>query len=262
MSNNRKKYRNHNIIQNTMCIFVVVFINGISNMDYALTYVSILATVIAITVALNVAYNFFSIHDFRKKLETLEESVNKDMYDLKENIDKRIKIVEDNTNDKLSTLQVEIEKFREMNKVYAQLLYEVNNANAKFRFNDGCYFEAILEELKNIYHVTTHKDSFSKEKFDEIIGAKYWFIANDIQKYNSDKYVCSDKNDERNKLIAIRDEIILVCKKIESHKNSINVTDKLTPIFFVVRNLIDDLYYHHQVNLNSIYWEKVCKLAK
>ena len=85
-----------------------------------------------------------------------------------ENIGKRIKIVEDNTNNKLSTLQVEIEKFREMNKVYAQLLYEVNNANAKFRFNDGCYFEAILEELKNIYHVTTHKDSFSKEKFDEI----------------------------------------------------------------------------------------------
>lgn len=72
----------------------------------------------------------------------------------------------------------------------------------------------------------------------------------------------SNKDDERNKLVKVRDEIILICKKIESHKNSIDVKEKLTPIFFVVRNLIDDLYYRHPVNRNTDYWNIVRKLAE
>lgn len=231
-------------------------------MDTASTYISILVTLIAVIVALNVAYNFFSIHDFRKKLEDLQKNVNNDLQDLRNNIKKRIQTVENNTNEKLDRIQLEIEKFEEMNKVYAQLMYEVNNANAKFRFNDCCYFEAIFEELNNIYHVIAHKECFTSDKFEEIIGAKYWFIANDILKCENDKYAQSNKDDERNKLVKVRDEIILIYKKIESHKNSIDVKEKLTPIFFVVRNLIDDLYYRHPVNRNTDYWNIVRKLAE
>lgn len=227
-------------------------------MDNTLTYISILATLIAIIVAINVAYNFFSIHEFRKKLETIQENLNNDLYKLKDDINEKIV----STTEELTKIQSEIEKFKKMNEAFVQLMYEMNNANAKFRFNDGCYFEAILVELKNIYHITIHKNSFSQKKYKEIIDVKYWFIANDILKYEDDKYVRNDNADEKNELINIRDNIIRVCNEIESHQNSINVKDKLTPIFFVVRNLLDDLYYNHPIETNSQYWNKVRELAK
>lgn len=232
------------------------------DMNSSLTFISIIATLIAIIVALSVAYNFIAIGDLRKKVESLEREFSEKFNNICKDFENKHSELHQSLQSKISSIQTEIDKFNEMNKVYAQLMYEVNNANAKFKYNDNCIFETIIEELKNIYHVICHKECFTTDKFKEIIAAKYWFIANDILRYSKDKYIVSTDNGERNKLITQRDDIIKLCNTIQMHPNAVDVEKKLTPIFFVVRNLIDDLYYGHQIKETGENWEIVRRIAQ
>lgn len=231
-------------------------------MNLSLTVISIIATLIAIIVALSVAYNFISIGDLRKKIESHESKSSEQFNQIRKDFENKHSELHQSLQSKIFSIQTEIDKFNEMNKVYAQLMYEVNNANAKFKYNDNCIFETIIEELKNIYHIICHKECFTIDKFNEIVAAKYWFIANDILRYNKDKYISSIDNGERNKLITQRDDIIKLCNIIQQHPNAVDVEKKLTPIFFVVRNLIDDLYYGHQIKETGEYWDIVRRIAQ
>lgn len=220
-------------------------------MGIALTFISILVAFIAIFVAINVAYNFYSIHDFQKRLGNMELT-----------FQKRVSVIEDSVNAKVEEINREVRLFREVNKVYVNIIYQVHNANAKFSFNDRHYFEAIVHELRNIYHITLHKQDFSLYEFNQYIGAKYWFIAQDTLKYESDDYLNSTDDSVRNKTLELRNEIIALCSKIEQHPNAIDVEEKLRLIRRVIPTLIDDLYYHKPIHPYGGDWDKIRVLAK
>ena len=151
-------------------------------METSLTIISIMVAIIGVLVTFNVVYNFVSIHDFHKRLKKLEDD------------NKKI-------NDELIHYKYE-------RKVLVEILYHIHTANARFSFNDKHYFEAIVHELKNIYHITNHKSEYSDFEFNQKIGVKYHFIAQDTLKYNEDFNKNSTNNDDRNKLIEFRNDIV------------------------------------------------------
>ena len=216
-----------------------------------LTIISVLATFIGISVALIVAFNFYSIYDFQKRQKKLESD-----------FEDKISSMETSFNSKMREVEKEFVLCKEVNHVYVKIMYEVHNANAKFCYNDKHYFEAIVHELRNIYHVTEHKSSFSEYEFAQIIGVKYWFIAQDVQKYGEDEYLCSDDEGKRNKVLTQRDEIISLCTRIETHVNAIDVEMKLLPIRRVIPTLIDDMYYHKPITPTGKDWDRIREMAK
>lgn len=220
-------------------------------MQTTLTIISIFTAFIAVFVAINVAYNFYSIHDFQKRLRQIE-SIFKD----------EVSKIETNVNTKIDQVDIELNKYKELSKGYVDIMYQVHSANANLSFNDKRYFEAIVHELKNIYHITKHKSDFSDKEFNEFIGVKYWFIAQDILKYKDDRYINSKEDGERNKALERRNEIIQICENIEKHPNAIDVDNKFKVVRRVLPTLIDDMYYYKPINPFGGDWEKIRELAK
>ena len=159
-------------------------------MQITLAIISVLTAFIAMFVAINVAYNFYSIHDFQKRLREIDSTLKNE-----------ISRIEANINMKIGEVDIQLNKFNELNKGYVDIMYQVHSANANLSFNEKRYFEAIVHELKNIYHVTKHKTDFSDNDYIALIRVKYWFIAQDILKYDEDKYINSKEDGERNKAI-------------------------------------------------------------
>ena len=205
-------------------------------METSLTIISIMVAIIGVLVTFNVVYNFVSIHDFHKRLKKLEDD------------NKKI-------NDELIHYKYE-------RKVLVEILYHIHTANARFSFNDKHYFEAIVHELKNIYHITNHKSEYSDFEFNQKIGVKYHFIAQDTLKYNEDFNKNSTNNDDRNKLIEFRNDIVKLCSSIRQHPNALDIDTKLRPIERIVPTLIDDLYYNKTINPYGGDWEIIRKLSK
>lgn len=219
-------------------------------MQTTLAIISILTAFIAMFVAINVAYNFYSIHDFQKRLINNESKFKDEVLKIKAEV-----------NSKIREVDVQLNKFNELNKSYVDIMYQIHSANANLSFNAKRYFEAIVHELKNIYHITKHKSDFSDKDFNEFIGVKFWFIAQDILKYEDDIYINSKSDGERNKALERRNEIIQLCEKIEKHPNAIDVDNKLKVVRRVLPTLIDDLYYYKPINPFGGDWDIIRKLA-
>ena len=218
-------------------------------MQITLAIISVLTAFIAMFVAINVAYNFYSIKKKKKRLREIDSTLKNE-----------ISRIEANINMKIGEVDIQLNKFNELNKGYVDIMYQVHSANANLSFNEKRYFEAIVHELKNIYHVTKHKTDFSDNDYIALIRVKYWFIAQDILKYDEDKYINSKEDGERNKAIEKRNEIIRLCENIEKHPNAIDV-DNIKVVRRVLPTLIDDLYYHKPINPYGGDWDIIRELA-
>ena len=232
-----------------------------------LTIISIIATFMAIIVAINVAYNFYSIYDFRRRLEKLQDEMKLADNKIDTKFDARIKAIEEQAKKDSVQIQAELENVKNLYKDYDRMQYQMSNANARFDYDGQEYFRAIIEEFKNIYHVITHKSSFSND-FEEIIGVKFWFIAKDLLKCEKDKNVVSNTDEGKFAIIGMRDSLIEICNKIKNDENAvlIDIKGKLDPLFYAARNIADAFYHNHKdiiLNVkNSPDWQRVVEIAK
>ena len=153
-------------------------------------------------------------------------------------------------------------KYIEMEQSYAKDMYNKYNDNATEKYNNGYIFEAIYEELKNIYHIIDYKEYFSIYDFISIIGVKYWYIAKDILDLEHDKYVNSENESDKNNLFIIRDNIVKTINDIKSHKNSVDIENKLMPEYTVILKKIESILYNSQFEENTSEWNIICQLAK